>query len=61
MSWRPASTKLVKSHLKNKIQRKLGSIAQGVEHLPNLCEALGSVSSVIGKKLKLIINFNVHI
>jgi hypothetical protein len=48
-SWRPAWTKLVRPYLRSKIKttKRVGGMAQVVEHFPSKCEALTSIPSTV--------------
>jgi hypothetical protein len=55
MNLRSSQAKLVRPYLENKIQNKRTlRVVQIVEHLPNMCKALGSISSTERKNLKYI-------
>jgi hypothetical protein len=53
LSFRPAGARLLIPYLKNKMikHKKVGGIAQVVEHLPSMHKALNSISNTEKKKI----------
>jgi hypothetical protein len=61
MSLSPTWAKLARSCLKNKVQnQRTGSMAQVVEHLPKMCEALSLTHSTAKKSVLNLQNPKKH-